>query len=89
MRRTTQLKVAALLTALTLLPAGRLVLAGQSLPDVQLNEPLSARGGTVTGTVWQTNDTPLPDAALQLRDVATGEIVRTTRANDVGRFTFG
>ena len=83
MRRSVQLKVAALLTAFTLLPVGQLALAGQSLPEVQLNEPLSARGGTVTGTVWRTDDTPVPDASLQLRDVATGEIVRTTRANDV------
>ena len=88
MRRTVQLKVAALLTALTLVPSGQFALAGQSLPEVQLNEPVSARGGTVTGTVWRTNDAPVPDVPLQLRDVATGQIVRTTRANELGRFTF-
>ena len=42
----------------------------------------------MTGTVWRSNDTPLPDAPLQLRDVGTGQIVRSTRANELGRFTF-
>ena len=88
MRRTVQLKVAVLLAVLALVPSGPLATAAQSRPDVQLNESLSPKGGTVTGTVWRSDNTPLPDAPLQLRDVSTGQIVRSTRANELGRFTF-
>ena len=88
MRRTVQLKVAALLAVLALLPVGPLATAAQNRPDVQLDESLSPKGGTVTGTVWRSDNTPLPDAPLQLRDVSTGQIVRSTRANELGRFTF-
>lgn len=88
MKRTVQLKVAALLTALALAPTGPLAATPQSPPAVQLNESVSTSGGTVTGTVWRSNDSPLPDAPLQLRDVGTGQIVRSTRANELGRFTF-
>jgi len=87
MRRTLQLKVAAFLTLLALAPSG-LLPAAQNLPDVQINGSLSTKGGTVTGTVWRSNDAPVPDAPLQLRDVSTGQIVRSTRANELGRFTF-
>ena len=62
MKRTVQLKVAALLAVLALLPAGPLASAAQNRPDVQLDESLSPRGGTVTGTVWRGDNTPLADA---------------------------
>jgi len=88
MRRTVQLKVAALLAVLALLPAGPLATAAQNRPDGQLDESLSPQGGTVTGTVSRSDNTPLPAAPLQLRDVSTGQIVRSTRANELGRFTF-
>ena len=88
MRRTVQLKVAAWLAVLALLPVGPLATAAQNRPDVQLDESLSPKGGTVTGTVWRSDNTPLPDAPLQLRDVSTGQIVRSTRGNELGRFTF-
>jgi hypothetical protein len=55
---------------------------------VQLGEGLTAKTGVVTGTVWRSDNTPLPDAPLQLRDTSTGQIVRSTRANELGRFTF-
>jgi hypothetical protein len=38
--------------------------------------------------VWRSDDTPLPDAPLQLRDLSTGQIVGSTRANELGRFSF-
>jgi hypothetical protein len=88
MRRTVQLKVAALLAVLALLPVGPLATAAQNRPDVQLDESQSPQAGTVTGTVWKSDNTPLPDAPLQLRDVSTGQIVRSTRGNELGRFTF-
>ena len=86
MRRTLQQKVA-VLSVLALLPSAAPIRA-QSAPGVQLNESLSTRGGTVTGTVWRADDTPLANAALQLRDVTTGQVVRVTRADELGRFTF-
>ena len=88
MKRLVQLKVAAWLAVLSLLPAWPLTAAAQNRPDVQLGESLSAKAGTVTGTVWRSDNTPLPDAQLQLRDTTTGQLVRSTRANELGRFTF-
>jgi hypothetical protein len=91
MRRSVQLKIAALLTVLAMLaltPAGPLLAAAQQTADVQVNDSLSTTGGTVTGTVWRSDDTPLPNASLQLRDVSTGQIVGSTRANQLGRFSF-
>ena len=88
MKRTVQLKVAVWLTVLAVLCAGPLATAAQNRPDAQFDASLSAKGGTVTGTVWRSDNTPLPDAHLQLRDTSTGPIVRSTRANELGRFTF-
>jgi len=87
MRRTVHQKVAVFLSVLALLPSGRIVLA-QGTSAVQLNESLSTKGGTVTGTVWRANDAPVANASLQLRDVTTGQIVRSTRGDELGRFTF-
>jgi hypothetical protein len=80
-------KAAVFLSVLALLPSGQAVLA-QGTPAVQLNESLSTKGGTVTGTVWRANDAPVANASLQLRDVTTGQIVRSTRGDELGRFTF-
>ncbi len=88
MRRTGQLNVAALLAVLALLPTGPLATAAQNRPDVQLDASLSPKGGTVIGSVWKSDNTPLPDASLQLRDTSTGQIVGSTRSNELGRFTF-
>jgi hypothetical protein len=88
MKRTVQLRVAFSLTVLVVLSAGTPPAAAQDRPAVQLDGPLSARGGTVTGTAWRSDNTPLADAQLQLRDISTGRIVSSTRADDLGRFTF-
>jgi hypothetical protein len=87
MRRTVHQKVAVALTVLALLPSAQLVLA-QATPAVQLNDALSTKGGTVTGTVLRANDSPVPNASLQLREVTTGQVVRSTRGDELGRFTF-
>jgi hypothetical protein len=88
MKRTVQLKVAFSLAVLAVLAGGTLPAAAQDRPAVQLDGPLSAKGGEVTGTVWNSDNTPLPDAQLQLRDTSTGRIVGSTRADGLGRFTF-
>src|SRR5688572_30777495 len=44
--------------------------------------------GTVTGTAWHSDNTPVSHAWLRLRDVATGRIVIRTQADAAGRFTF-
>ena len=88
MRRTGQLKVAAWLAVLALLPAAPPATAAGNRPDAQLDASLSPKGGTVTGTVWKSDNTPLPDASLQLRDISTGQIVGSTRGDELGRFTF-
>ena len=88
MKRTVQLKVAAWLSVLALLPAAPLAIAAQNRADLQLDGSLSPKGGTVTGTVWRSDNTPLPHAQLQLRDTTTGQIASSTRANELGRFSF-
>jgi hypothetical protein len=89
MRRTLSKSVAALLAALVVLPLSHPAVAtSQDLPAVKLNEALAVKGGTVTGTVWQRDDSPVPDAKLQLRDVSSGKVVMTTDGDDRGRFTF-
>ena len=87
MRRTVRKKVAAAVTVLALMPFGAPGVAAQDAL-VQLNESVSTRGGTVTGTVWRRDDSPVSDAPLQLRDVSTGQVVRSTRGDQAGRFTF-
>jgi hypothetical protein len=86
-QQTVQQQVAVFLSVVALLPSVQPALA-QGTPAVQLNESVSTKGGTVTGTVWRGNDSPVANASLQLRDVASGEIVRTTRGDELGRFTF-
>jgi hypothetical protein len=89
MRRTFSKSVAALLSVLVVLPLSHPAVAiSQELPSVQLNEAVAVKGGTVTGTVWHRDDTPVPDADLQLRDVSTGKVIRTTHGDTSGRFTF-
>jgi hypothetical protein len=89
MRRTFSKSVAALLAALVVLPLSHPAAAtSQELPAVQLNQAVAVKGGTVTGTVWQRDDSPVPDAQLQLRDVASGKVSMTTHGDESGRFTF-
>ena len=44
--------------------------------------------GTVTGTAWHRNNTPVSHALLRLRNGTDGQIVARTRADAAGRFTF-
>ena len=44
--------------------------------------------GTVTGIAWHRDNTPVSHALLRLRDVTSGRIIRRTRADAAGRFSF-
>ena len=89
MRRTLSKSVAALLAVLVVLPLSHPAVATtQGLPSVHLNEAVAVKGGTVTGTVWHRDDSPVPDAELQLRDVSSGKVIKTTLGDNSGRFTF-
>jgi hypothetical protein len=44
--------------------------------------------GTVVGTVWNQDNTPIAFARLRLRDVTAGRVVMAARADGAGRFTF-
>jgi hypothetical protein len=40
------------------------------------------------GAAWRSDNSPIPDAHLRLRNVMTGQIEATAVANTEGRFTF-
>jgi hypothetical protein len=44
--------------------------------------------GTIVGTVWKHDNTPVPNGLLRLRDVASGRILMGTQADALGRFSF-
>ena len=81
----TRLAATASVLALLLGPAGRPVLARQ---DVRVDPAVTPRGGTVTGTVWHRDDSPVANANLQLRDLTRGQVVQATIGDQLGRFTF-
>jgi hypothetical protein len=47
-----------------------------------------ATTGTVVGTAWKADSTPLPHARVRLRDVTTGRGVAITNTNAKGEFRF-
>lgn len=49
---------------------------------------LTAHAGTVAGSVRDGQDKPVAGGRLRLRDVASGRIVMTTRADQEGNFRF-
>jgi hypothetical protein len=42
----------------------------------------------VAGIAWRSDNTPIPNARLQLRNVKTGKLEGATIADDIGRFRF-
>jgi hypothetical protein len=74
---------AALTTVAVVPPAG----ASQQPADVGATATLQQRG-SIVGTAWRQDNTPLPNARLRLRNVATGRSVATTTADASGRFAF-
>ena len=49
---------------------------------------LTAHAGAIVGTATDGAERPVPGARLRLRDVSTGRILMTTRADEDGRFRF-
>jgi hypothetical protein len=49
---------------------------------------LSRPGTTVIGSAWNQDNTPIPAARVQLRNVDDGKVVATAVADDAGKFTF-
>jgi hypothetical protein len=47
-----------------------------------------ARGTAILGNAWTSDNTPVKNAVLRLRNVATGRVHATTVANQAGQFTF-
>ena len=69
------------------------VAPGAQVAPVRLSRTQSATHvlpvtGSIVGTAWRADGTPLPDARLRLRNVQTGEIVATTVGDGEGRFAF-
>ena len=49
---------------------------------------MSRPGTTVIGSAWNQDNTPIPAARVQLRNVDDGKVVATAVADDAGKFTF-
>lgn len=49
---------------------------------------VGARATSIRGAAWNADNSPIPNARLRLRDVATGKVAATTVGNDIGQFTF-
>lgn len=47
-----------------------------------------ATDGTIRGTAWKGDSTPLPGARVRVRDVETGRAGSPVRANERGEFRF-
>ncbi len=53
--------------------------------------PTGAGGAHTTsilGSAWNADDSPIKFASLRLRNVVTGKVEATTKANEAGQFTF-
>jgi hypothetical protein len=87
MKRSAFTRLAAVAVLVALLPAGSGGLAAQ-ISQGQPRGAARADAGTVIGTVWNRNDTPVATPRLRLRDATTGRIVQTTQGDPLGRFTF-
>src|SRR5687768_5277891 len=88
MKRSAFTRLAAIGVLVALLPAGH---PGRAFAQISQDQPrgsVRVEAGTVIGTVWNRNDTPVASPRLRLRDATTGRIVRTTQGDDLGRFTF-
>lgn len=48
----------------------------------------SARATIVTGSAWNTDQSPIPGARVQLRNLVTGKLAGTAVADEAGRFSF-
>jgi hypothetical protein len=88
MKRSAFTRLAAVAVLVALLPTGRAGLALGQISQDQSWGPVRVDAGTIIGTVWNRNDTPVATPRLRLRDATTGRIVQTTQGDSLGRFTF-
>ena len=88
MKRSVSVRLVAFAALVALLPAGHLGRAYGQAPGMVPEIVTRGNAGTVIGTVWTRDETPLAYARLRLRDVTSGQIVRATQADERGRFTF-
>ena len=88
MTRTTLTRLAAVAAWIAVLPGAPIIRAQSQPAAIAVGGPARADGGTVTGTVWDRRDVPVPKPRLRLRDVRSGQIVRTSEGDELGRFSF-
>ena len=88
MKRSVSVRLVAFAALVALLPAGHPSRAYGQAPAMGPDLATRADAGTVIGTVWNRDETPLAHARLRLRDLTSGQIVRATQADERGRFTF-
>ncbi len=50
--------------------------------------PTSLQGVNVVGVAWTSDNEPIPNPRLRLRDVVSGGVAASARGNDVGEFVF-
>jgi hypothetical protein len=87
--RTAATAVVALIVTLPAgtLPASFLGVARQQ-KQVLSPTPVPVPGGTVVGTAWRADNTPVSRALIRLRDAVTGQALGLVRADDRGQFQF-
>jgi len=44
--------------------------------------------GIIRGVVWNSDNSPVPNAKVRLRDIETGRLVSTAEASETGQFVF-
>jgi hypothetical protein len=49
---------------------------------------VASRATSIAGVAWNADNAPLPGARIRLRDVVTGKVAMTSRANEAGQFNF-
>jgi hypothetical protein len=65
--------------------------SAHSLPPVKTTARAAAASKSATsilGVVWNVDNTPIPGARVQLRNLVSGKIDASTVANQTGQFTF-
>jgi hypothetical protein len=74
------------------------VLAGSTLAGASPQARLDARAGgggasvrhatTVIGSAWNQDNTPIPGARVQVRNLENGKVIATAVGDEAGKFTF-
>ena len=60
-----------------------------SLPPAKTARSAASKGATsILGVVWNVDNTPIPGARVQLRNLVSGKVDASAVANQTGQFTF-